>query len=140
MSNILCTGAAGFICHHLIKYLKKKGHYVIGVDIKHPQWEVSSAHEFKIRDLRYSHFELYRQVDEVYHLAADMGGIGYIETHKSDIVYNNTMINMLTLKSCQEMKIKKFLFTSSACVYPAYLQENKVVSPLREEDAYPAQA
>jgi len=69
-----------------------------------------------------------------------MGGIGYIETHKADIVFNNTMINMLTLKAAQEQGVKKFLFASSACIYPNYLQNNEQADTLREEDAYPAQA
>ncbi len=140
--NILVTGAGGFIGHHLVNFLKERGHDVIGVDIKKPQWEKSYADEFKIVDLRYplQHQGLYKGIDEVYHLAADMGGIGYIETHKADIVFNNTMINMLTLKAAQEQGVKKFLFTSSACVYPDYLQLSEEAKALKEEDAYPAQA
>ncbi len=142
MANILVSGSGGFIGSHLVKFLKEKGHYVVGVDIKKPEWEESPANDFKIRDLRYpqQHIGLFANIDEVYHLAADMGGIGYIETHKADIVFNNTMINMLTLKSAQEQGVKKFLFSSSACVYPSYLQHSENVKPLREEDAYPAQA
>lgn len=140
--NILVTGGAGFVGHHLIKYLKSKGHYVVGVDIKEPEWEKSQADIFQLKDLRYPQVfeDMFAEIDEVYHLAADMGGIGYIETHKADIVFNNTLINMLTLKAAQEQKVKKFLFSSSACVYPSYLQWSENAKPLREEDAYPAQA
>lgn len=136
----LVTGAGGFIGHHLVNFLKQKGHFVVGVDIKEPEWEKSRADMFKVKDLRDWQPELFVGIDEVYHLAADMGGIGYIETHKADIVYNNTLINMLTLKACQEYGIKKFLFTSSACVYPKHLQYSKHAIALKEEAAYPAQA
>jgi len=140
--KILVTGAGGFIGHHLVSFLKKKGHYVVGVDIKNPEWEKSKADRFIIADLRFplSHQNLYRNMQQVYHLAADMGGIGYIETHKADIVFNNTMINMLTLKAAQEQGVKRFLFSSSACVYPTTIQANKQAPQLKEEDAYPAQA
>jgi len=136
----IITGAAGFIGTHLVKYLKAKDYYIIGVDIKFPEFEKSQANEFLIGDLRYPAFELFKDIDEVYHLAADMGGIGWIETHKADIVFNNAMINLMVIKACQEQEVKKFLFTSSACVYPAYLQDNPKIIPLKEEEAYPADA
>lgn len=136
--RIAVTGAGGFIGSHLVKYLKSKGEWVRGIDIKLPEFDKTSADEFVIRDLRYPSLDLFRGIDEVYHLAADMGGIGYIETHKADIVFNNTMINMLTLKACEEAGVKRFLFSSSACIYPGYLQ--KEPRRLKEEDAYPADA
>ena len=135
--RIVVTGAGGFIGHHLVNYLKNKGHYVRAVDIRYPKWEMSRADEFLLTDLRYPAFHVFNNIDQVYHLAADMGGIGYIENYKAQIVFNNTMINMLTLKACQEKGVKRFLFTSSACVYPGYLQ-NKGHSDLEENDAYPA--
>lgn len=137
--RIAILGAGGFIGHHLVKYLKDKGYWVRGIDIKYPEWEKSSADEFIIQDLRYPAYHLFKDIDEVYHLAADMGGIGYIETHKADIVFNNTMIDMMVLKACQEQNVGKFLFTSSACVYPAYLQDTINPFPLKEEEAYPAE-
>jgi len=144
--RIIVTGAGGMIGSHLVKYLKKKGDYVIGVDVKHPEWGDSQADEFIIYDLR---FPVYRDeavrhfegVDEVYHLAADMGGIGYIETHKADIVFNNTLINLHMLATCNQLQIPKLLFTSSACIYPAYLQKAGIPHvKLKETHAYPAQA
>lgn len=134
----IVTGAGGFLGYYLTKYLKNKGYWVKGIDIKYPEFEKSLADEFIIQDLRYSCHHLFKDADEIYHLAADMGGIGYIETHKADIVFNNTMINMLTIKSCQEQNVGKFLFTSSACVYPDYLQNSKNALPLNEKDTYPA--
>lgn len=138
--SIIVTGGGGFIGSHLISYLKKKGEYVIGVDIKEPEFSKSEADEFILRDLRYPSMDLFAGVDQVYHLAADMGGIGYIETHRANIMFNNTMINNLTLKACQEQGVKKFLFTSSACVYPQYDQNNPEAIKLTEEDAFPADA
>lgn len=142
MSRIICTGAGGFICNHLIKYLKTKNpnDYILGIDIKYPEWEKTVADEFILQDLRQSCPELFKDIDEVFHLAANMGGISYIENNKADIVWDNTMINMRMLKQCQKAQVKKFLFTSSACVYPGYLQNNAEVVPLKEEDAYPADA
>src|SRR3990167_2151879 len=132
------TGAGGFIGHHLVKYLKEKGYWVRGIDVKFPEFEETLADDFVIRDLRYPAHNLFKDIDEVYHLAADMGGIGYIETHKADIVFNNTMINMMVIKSCQEQDVEKLLFTSSACVYPEYLQNKPFAFSLVEENAYPA--
>ena len=137
---ILVTGAGGFIGSHLVKYLKSKGEYIVGVDLKYPEFSKTEADEFKIFDLRYPAVDLFRDVQEVYHLAADMGGIGYIENHRADIFWNNSMINNLVLKACQENGVKKFLFTSSACVYPQYSQNNTEAIQLSEEDAYPADA
>ena len=137
--RVVVTGAGGFIGSHLVKFLKKKGHYVVGIDVKLPEWEETKAHEFITRDLRYPCLDLFKEVEQVYHLAADMGGIGYIETHKADIVFNNTMMNMIVLKACQENKVKRFLFSSSACVYPGYKQDKEALY-LKEEDAYPADA
>ena len=139
MNKIVVTGAGGFIGTHLVKYLEEKGYWVRGIDIKYPEFEETVADEFILQDLRYPAPHLFKDIDEVYHLAADMGGIGYIETHKADIVFNNTMINMLTIKACQEQGVGKFLFASSACVYPDYLQDTTNPFPLKEEEAYPAE-
>lgn len=141
-TRVLVTGAGGFIGHHLTKYLVNKGYCVRGVDIKPPDYEPSAAHEFMLLDLRTADncLTATEGMDEVYALAANMGGIGFIETHKGVIVRDNTLINLHTIEAARENRVKRFLYTSSACVYPGYLQKDANVTPLREEDAYPADA
>jgi nucleoside-diphosphate-sugar epimerase len=136
----LVTGAGGFIGHHLVKYLVGHGYVVRGVDIKHPEYEDTKADEFLIADLRDSNqcLNVTENIDEVYHLAADMGGIGYISAFHAEITINNTLINAHMLQAARNNEVKRFLFSSSACVYPQYLQSNPDVVPLREEDAFPA--
>jgi nucleoside-diphosphate-sugar epimerase len=134
------TGAGGFIGHHLVKYLVERGYAVRGVDIKRPEYEQTGADEFVIADLRnYDEcLPVTRDIDEIYHLAADMGGIGYISSSHAEITINNTLINAHTLHAARENGVKRFLFSSSACIYPQYLQKKPDVTPLREEDAFPA--
>ncbi len=136
----LVTGAGGFIGHHLVKRLVAEGCFVRGVDIKLPEFEPSAAHDFLELDLRHyeNSLEATRGVDEVYHLAADMGGIGYITASHAGITLNNTLINAHTIKAAYENGVRRFLFSSSACVYPQYLQNEPDVRPLREESAFPA--
>ena len=136
----LVTGAGGFIGHHLVKYLVRHGYRVIGADLKLPEFEDSDAHEFMVCDLRRAEDCMIAcaGVDEVYHLAADMGGIGYITTSHADISMNNILINTHTLRAARARKVRRFLFSSSACIYPQYLQRDANVDPLREEDAFPA--
>jgi nucleoside-diphosphate-sugar epimerase len=140
-TRILVTGAGGFIGHHLVNYLVDKGHWVRGVDIKHPEYEPSPAQEFELLDLRRFDNCLIatRGVDEVYHLAADMGGIGYITAYHADIARNSAMINMHMLEAARINAAERFLFSSSACIYPLYLQKSPDVTNLKEEDAYPAE-
>ena len=138
--RILVTGAGGFIGHHLVKRLKAEGHWVRGVDIKEPEYEATSADEFLLLDLRRweNCLEATRDIDQVYNLAADMGGIGYITAFMADISRNNILINAHMLESSRHNGVKRFLFSSSACVYAQYKQRTPDVTPLKEEDAYPA--
>jgi nucleoside-diphosphate-sugar epimerase len=138
--KVLVTGAGGFIGHHLVKYLKKRGYYVRGADIKLPEYEASSADEFHHADLRIHEncVAATAGIDEVYHLAADMGGIGYITSSHAEITINNTLINAHMITAARANGIKRFLFSSSACVYPQHLQKNPDVVPLKEADAWPA--
>jgi nucleoside-diphosphate-sugar epimerase len=139
--KVLVTGAGGFIGSHLVKYLKKKGFWVRGVDIKYPEFVNSEADEFEILDLRRwdNCLQATRNTEEVYALAADMGGMGFISNHHAQILYNNSLINLHTLEAARTNGVKRYLYTSSACIYPEYLQEDTNVTPLKEEDAYPAQ-
>ena len=136
----LVTGAGGFIGHHLTSFLKQKGYWVRGVDIKHPDFVPSDADEFEILDLRHwdNCLQAVRGVNEVYALAADMGGMGFISSHHAEILRNNSLINLHTIESARLSGVQRYLFTSSACVYPIHRQGDADVVPLREEDAYPA--
>lgn len=141
-TRVLVTGAGGFIGHHLVKYLTGRGNWVRGVDIKQPEYEPTSAHEFEILDLRDRDncIRAMQGIDEAYGLAANMGGIGFIESNKAVIVRDNTLINLHSIEAARVSGIKRYLYTSSACVYPGYLQKQTNVEPLKEDDAYPADA
>jgi GDP-D-mannose 3',5'-epimerase len=139
-TRILVTGAGGFIGHHLVKRLKKDGHWVRGVDIKYPEYEASAADDFQILDLRLweNCLTATRDIDQVYNLAADMGGIGYITAFLAEISKNNILINAHMLDASKQNGVQKYLFSSSACVYAQYKQKSADLVPLKEEDAYPA--
>ncbi len=136
----LVTGAGGFIGHHLVNRLKAEGFWVRGVDLKIPQFEATAADEFELADLRF--FEncsrVTRGIDDVYQLAADMGGIGYITANHATLSRNNILINSNMLEAARLAHVGRYLYTSSACVYPAHLQGDSDVRALREDDAIPA--
>src|ERR1700730_13268015 len=140
--RLLVTGAGGFIGHHLVKRLKSDGHWVRGVDIKYPEYEVTASDAFEILDLRKAENCLLATrggIDDVYNLAADMGGIGYITAYLADIARNNILINAHMLEASRLNRVSRYLFSSSACVYAQSKQKTAEVTPLKEEDAFPAE-
>jgi len=139
--RILVTGAGGFIGNHLVTSLKKGGHWVRGVDTKYPEFRPTEADEFELLDLRIweNCLRATEGIAEVFALAADMGGMGFISSNHSQILHNNLLINVHTLDAAHENGVKRYFFTSSACIYPEYLQNDADVTPLSEDQAYPAQ-
>jgi len=140
MARVLVTGAGGFIGHHLVTHLKAMGHWVRGVDLKYPEFTDVDADEFEILDLRRREDALVatRGVDHVYALAADMGGMGFISSNHATILRNNSLINLNTIEAARINGVSRYLYSSSACVYPEHLQAEADIAPLKEEDAYPA--
>lgn len=143
MKNALVLGGGGFIGSHLVKHLKKEGFWVRSVDLKYPEFSESPADDFVIGDLRDqklcdSIFD--RRFDEVYQLAADMGGAGYIFTgdNDADIMHNSALINLNIAERCNKHAAKRVFYSSSACMYPAYNQEDPENPMCEESSAYPA--
>jgi len=139
--RVLVTGAGGFIGHHLVTFLKQQGYWVRGADVKLPEYRDTDADEFLQLDLRFweNCLAATQGVHEVYALAADMGGMGFISNHHAQILYNNSLINLQTLEAARQNGVNRYLYTSSACIYPEYKQTDANVTPLKESDAYPAQ-
>jgi len=140
-TTVLVTGAGGFVGSHLVTYLKNKNYWVRGVDVKYPEFAPTDADEFEILDLRRwdNCLRATREIEEVYALAADMGGMGFIANHHAQILYNNSLINLHTLEAAKTNGARRYLYTSSACVYNESLQTEADAKPLKEADAYPAQ-
>jgi len=134
---VVC-GAGGFIGSHLVRRLVNEGYWVRGVDIKHPEWNVSSAHEFMVADLREPQSAaaaLSGGIDEVYQLAADMGGMGFIHQAETQIMHNSMLINLNVVEAAASAGIERYFLASSVCVY----RDMKLGEPeLTEDDAYPA--
>lgn len=139
----LVCGAGGFIGGHLVKKLKSEGFWVRGVDIKHHEYNSSKADEFVLGDLRDQKFcesVVDQPFDEVYQLAADMGGAGYIFTgeHDADVMHNSAQINLNVLQCSQKSGVKNIFFSSSACIYPERNQLDPDNPNCEESSAYPA--
>jgi GDP-D-mannose 3', 5'-epimerase len=143
MKTALVFGAGGFIGAHLVKRLKSEGFWVRGVDLKFPEFGPTLADDFIAMDLRdpvNCREAVDRRFDEVYQLAADMGGAGYIFTgdHDAAIMHNSATINLNVLEACRKRNVKRVFYSSSACIYPEHNQQDPLAPVTREDSAYPA--
>lgn len=138
MKNALVCGAGGFIGSHLVKKLKREGYWVRGVDLKYPEFAPTAADEFMLLDLREkpnAEKAVAGPLDEVYQLAADMGGMGFIHSAETEIMRNSILININMIHAVAEAKISRYFFSSSVCIY----RDMKPEEPeMAEEEAYPA--
>ncbi len=142
MKRALVNGAGGFIGSHLVRRLRNEGFWVRGVDLKAPEFTDSAAQEFLTGDLRDRAFAetAVDGIDDVYQLAADMGGAGYIFTgeHDACVMHNSATINLNTVEAGREAGVKRLFYSSSACIYPDYNQKDPDNPNCAEESAYPA--
>lgn len=141
--SVLVCGAGGFIGHHLVRRLSEEGAWVRAVDLKYPRYSDTDADDFAIGDLRdaaFAHSVFDRRFDEIYQLAADMGGAGYIFTgeHDADVMHNSATINLNVLEAARRRNCRRIFYSSSACIYPAHNQEDPDNPNCAEDSAYPA--
>jgi nucleoside-diphosphate-sugar epimerase len=144
MKNALVCGAGGFIGSHLVERLKREGYWVRGVDLKYPEFSETEADDFIIGDLRDPYLcrsAVDQRFDEVYQLAADMGGAGFVFTgeNDADIMHNSALINLNMLEANHKRNIKRIFYSSSACMYPRYNQMDPDNPKCSEDSAYPAE-
>ena len=143
MKKALVCGAGGFIGSHLVKRLKSEDFWVRGVDLKYPEFAPTAADDFVIGDLRDPNICRYvvdQPFDEVYQLAADMGGAGFVFTgdNDADIMHNSALINLNMLEACHKRNVKRIFYSSSACMYPEHNQMDPNNPKCSEDSAYPA--
>jgi len=140
----LICGAGGFIGSHMVKRLRAEGHWVRGVDLKFPKFSPTEANDYAVGDIRDPHFcrsVVDRRFDEVYQFAADMGGAGFVFTgeNDADIMHNSALINLNMLEACHRRNTRRIFYSSSACIYPEFNQQDPDYPKTAEDSAYPAQ-